>query len=104
MIPCWGGRRYIRKRLRADERERDNSREKSKLRLIRIDEADGIVREEREREFNDRVKAIGGINEEITNLGKDLERYQEEAETDGAAFASAEAEICRHASDLYEVR
>ena len=39
-----GGQRDLRQRLRADKRERKNSRYKSKSLVRYIDEADGIVR------------------------------------------------------------
>ena len=41
---------------------------------------------------------------EITNLGKNIERYQDKAGMDGAAFASAKDELCRIASNLEGVR
>ena len=62
------------------------------------------MREVREREFNSRAKAIGGLIKDITNLGKEMERDQDEAGIDGDAFASADTEVHRHASDLYGVR
>ena len=43
-----------------------------------------MVREARERECNARSKAAGGLSEEITYLGKELERDQDEAGTAGA--------------------
>ena len=58
----------------------------------------------RERECNTRTKDIGGLREEITDLGKELERDQDEARTYGAAFASAEAKVHRHAYNIYGVR
>ena len=90
--------------LRADKRKSEDSMDKAKSLIRYIYEADGIVREAREREFKDRVKAVRGISEEIKNLGKELERYQEEAETDGDAIASAEDDICRHAPNIYGLR
>ena len=43
-----GGQRDIMQRLREDEREMDDVRDKSELPVRYIDEADGIVREARE--------------------------------------------------------
>ena len=36
---------------------------------------------------------VGGIGEDISYLGKEIDRYQDEAGTAGSAFASAEAEV-----------
>ena len=42
----------------------------------------------------------GEIGEVIVDLAKDIERYQDEAWTAGASFASAAAKVCRIASDI----
>ena len=62
------------------------------------------MRETSDREFNSRFKAVGGISKNITNLGKYLERDQDEVGKDGAAFVSTEAEVCRHASNIDGVK
>ena len=59
-----------------------------------------MVREGRERDCKSRSEDIIGISEEITDLGKDLDRDQEKAGTDGAAFVSAKDEVCRLTSQL----
>ena len=98
------GQMDIMQRLREDERERDDSRDNNEFIVVYIDETDGIVREARERECNIRAKATGGLSEEITDLGKGLDRDQDESGIDGAAFASAEDKVCRHDSNIYRVR
>ena len=66
------GRRNIRQRLRADERERSDVMNKAKSLVRKIDEAEGVVRDARERECN--TKAVVGLIEEIADLVKELER------------------------------
>ena len=58
----------------------------------------------RDRECNTRTKDIGGLSEEITDLGKDLGRVLDKAGTAGATFASAKDELCRLTSDIDGVR
>ena len=94
------GEMYLRQRLRADERERDNTMEKSESLVRYIDEADGIVREARGRKCNARAKSNGGTSKDIIDMGKELYRDLDEAGTYRAAFASAKAEVRRHASDI----
>ena len=53
--------KYIEKSLSASERERDNTRDRSELIIIQIDEAKGMVRLVRDIERKARCKAIGGI-------------------------------------------
>ena len=55
------------------------------------------MREARERECNTRPKAVGGISKDINNLGKELERDQDESGTDGSAIASSNSKVRRHA-------
>ena len=81
-----GGRRYLGQRPGSDERERNNAMDKAESLVRYIDETDGIVREVRERECNARTKAVGGISEDIADMGKELERYQGKVGTDGAAL------------------
>ena len=45
-----GGRRDLRQRPRAAERERDNARDRAELLVRKIDEAEGMAIEERDRE------------------------------------------------------
>ena len=47
---------------------------------------------------------IRGIGKDVSNLGKELERDQDEVGTSGAAFASSEAEVFRIASKIEGVR
>ena len=63
-----------------------------------------VVREVRERECNTRDKAVGWINEDMAELGKDLERARDKAGTDGAALPSAGAKAHRIASNINGVR
>ena len=48
--------------------------------------------------------AVGGISEEITGLGKELERDQEKAGMARTAFASTKSEVWRLASKLEGLR
>ena len=52
-----------------------------------------MVRNSREIECNTRYKAIGGIRKEVIDMGKDLERDQDEAGTDGFAFTSIKPKL-----------
>ena len=63
-----------------------------------------MFREARERECNIRENSVGGIIKEITNLGKDLERYQDKVVTYGSTLTYAGDKICRTASDIKGVR
>ena len=62
------------------------------------------MREARDRECNTRAKDVGGISEDISNTRKELERDQYEEGTDGDTFMSAEAEVHRHAYNIYGIR
>ena len=69
--------------------------------LVRnINKARGVVREDRERDYNSRSNAIRGISKDIKYLGKDMEREQEKAWMEGAAFTYDEAKVCRLASNI----
>ena len=50
-----------------------------------------MVREERDRERNIRAKAIRGISEDISDMGKVLDRDQDEMGMTGAALTSFKA-------------
>ena len=89
-----GGRRDLIQRLRAVEKERYDDRERVELLVRNINEDGGVLRETRERECNSRPKAIGGISEEITDMGKYMERDQDKAGADGDAFTSSKANVC----------
>ena len=67
-----GGLRDHRQRPRATKRESDNIRDRAENIVRNINEAEGMVIEARERKFNSRAKAVGGINKEIGDLGKEL--------------------------------
>ena len=99
-----GGRRDLRQRPRAAERERDNARDRAESMVRKIDEAEGMAIEERDRECYTRAKAVRGFGEGIADLGNDLERDQDEAGTAGVAFTSAKSKVCRLASNLDGVR
>ena len=47
---------------------------------------------------------VRGIGKDISNLGKELERDQDEVGTARAALVSSEAEVCRIASNIEGVR
>ena len=47
---------------------------------------------------------VRGIGKDISNLGKELERDQDEVGTSGAAFAFSQAEVFRIASKIEGVR
>ena len=63
-----------------------------------------MAREVRERQSNTRAETVGGINGYMTNLGKYLERDQDEAGTAGATLASSKAEVHSIAPKLDGVR
>ena len=63
-----------------------------------------MVKEVREKEHNARAEDARGINEEMANLGMEMERARDEAGNDGAASASAKAKAHRLASDITGVR
>ena len=46
------------------------------------------------------LKAYRGLRTEMTDLGKDLERAGDEAETSGGALMPAEAEVQSLVSDI----
>ena len=52
------GRRHIRQRLGAAEKERENARDKAESLVRNIDEAKGVVRESRDRECNAWPKSL----------------------------------------------
>ena len=79
--------RYFRQRLKAAERERENVRDRYKFIIRKIYEAKWMVRKERDRECSARAKDVRGLSEDITNMRKEMESYQDEAGTDGSAFA-----------------
>ena len=95
-----GGRRNLRQRLRSAERERDHAKNKNKS----TKNPKGMVREAREIDCNYRDMDSGGIIEEIINMSKDMERYQDKADMYSTAFSSAKAELCRLASAIDGVR
>ena len=58
------------------------------------------MREARDRERNTRAKAVGGINEDMADLGEDTKRARDEEGTDMDALVFAEAKAYRLASDI----
>ena len=58
----------------------------------------------RKRESNARAEASGGIQEDMADLGKELERARDEAGMDGAALASPKSKAHTLASDIDSVR
>ena len=62
------------------------------------------MKEAKERECNDRSKAVGDINEYMNDQDKELEGGRYEAGTDRAALASTEAKAHRFASGIDRVR
>ena len=71
--------------------ERDDARDGDELIVRNIDKDKRMVREERERERNIRAKAIRGISEDISYMGKVLDRDQDEVGMTGAALTSVKA-------------
>ena len=69
-----GGRRDLRQRRRADERERDDTRYRYKSLLRKIGKSERMVREVRDNDCNARSKASKGISKDIVNMWKELER------------------------------
>ena len=61
------------------------------------------MRDIRELYCNTRAKVIEGITKDITNIGKEMDRYQGEAVTTRSAFAYDEANVCRLTSKIEEV-
>ena len=99
-----GRLRELRQRLRASEREMYDDRDRGKLIVRKIDKGKGMVRYARERGCNARFKAASGIIKEITDLGRELEREEDEAGTVGTAFASDEDKVFSIASKIKGVR
>ena len=58
--------------LRASKRKKGNDRYSAKLIVRKINEAKGMVRKARYREYNARSEAIGGLIKYITNKRKDM--------------------------------
>ena len=98
------GRRDLRQRLRAAERDREDASDRAESLVRKIDEAKRMVIEAMERERNVRAKAAGGLSEDITDLEKELERNRDEAGTTGSVFASSKANLCRLVSNIDGVR
>ena len=63
-----------------------------------------VVIEARERKHNVMSKDIIGINKDMYDMDKDLERAMDDTGTDGATLASAKAKEHRNASDIIGVR
>ena len=87
-------------RLREVERDMNDARYRDELLMRNIDDSKRRVREARDSECNTRSKAVRGTNKDIEDLSKDLERYQDESGTDGAAFVHSKANIdwCRESN------
>ena len=79
--------------MRAANRERGNARDRAESLIRQVDKAEGMEREARERCCKYRSKAFRAISEEMTDLGKELERDKDEARMAMAALASAKAEV-----------
>ena len=62
------------------------------------------MRESRERDRNANAKAFRGIQEDMAELGKELERARDEAGMDGASLASAKAKAHIFPSEINGVR
>ena len=62
------------------------------------------MREAKDIELNTRAEAVGGINNEITNIRKYIERDQENSGTAGAALAPTKVKGRRIASGLDRLR
>ena len=99
-----GGKRDIGKRPRAAEREMDNAREIAESLIRQVDEAKGMVREVRDRDINTRGNTIGGLNDDMKNTEKDMEKAQENMGTSGASLASNEVEARMLSSNLNRIR
>ena len=69
-----GGWRDLCQKLRMDERERGNTRDREELLVMQVGEAGVVAREERYGERNARSKARKGINYEMKDMGKERER------------------------------
>ena len=59
-----------------------------------------MLREARDRECNARAEAVGGINNNINNERKEMERDQDELGTAWDSLASAKVEVLRLAPRL----
>ena len=88
-INCWGDRGIWAET--ESGQERDNARDGDELIVRNIDKDKRMVREERDRERNIRAKAIRGISEDISDMGKVLDRDQDEMGMTGAALTSVKA-------------
>ena len=69
--------------MRVDKRKREDSRDRSVLLVRKANTYKEVVREVRERERNTRDEDVGGINKDMDELVKDLERDRDEVGTDG---------------------
>ena len=99
-----GGKNYLGQRLRASKRDSDNARDSSESLARRVEDAKGLVREVRDRKQNSRAKAFGGINKEMDNLGKELERSRHKSGTSRDSLVSANSKVNRLSSNLGKVR
>ena len=86
--------------LRTAEKERENTRDRVKLLVKQTNKDEGVVIEARDRERNSKAEAVGGIGEDMAELGKELERARDEVGTDGTALASAKAKTHTIASTI----
>ena len=99
-----GGRRDIGQRPRVAERDTDNTRDMSEFLIRQVDEAKRITREDRDIDINPREKAIGGLNDEMKNMEKYLEKSQDKMSTSGTSLASTEIEAHMLSSEINRVR
>ena len=68
-------------RPRAAERERGDARYRAESLVRQVDEAEGVVREARDRESNARAEATRVINDEMIGVGKEREIERERCRT-----------------------
>ena len=84
--------------MRPDKREGGNSRERAKSLVSQAVEDEGVMREAREIERNYRDESVGGIDKDISNMGKELERSKDEVVTDGDSHVPSKSKADRIAS------
>ena len=96
--------KYLSHTLRSGEQERGITRDRGKYLVRKMKKYKGMVREARERECNGSSKDVIWISKKIADLGKNMEREQDEAGMSGSAFVSTEAEICRITSNTERIR
>ena len=65
---------YLFQRPREADRDRGDTRDRTKSLVRQVNEAEEMVKEARDKENIVRAKAIIGINDDMTNMGNEIYR------------------------------